>query len=68
MDQVCHNHEPVMITRQSADAVVMISLEDYNSLQETAYLLSSPKNVKRLMESIGAVKTGKAKRRKLIDE
>ena len=52
MEKVCSNHEPIVITRKSEGAVVMLSLEDYESLEETSYLLRSPKNLKRLVESI----------------
>ena len=50
MDQVCVDHDPVIITRNRDQAVVMMSLEDYESLQETAYLLRSPANARRLLE------------------
>ena len=58
MDQVCLDRDPVIITRKREQAVVMISLEDYESLQETAYLLRSPANAKRLLESIEAAEKG----------
>lgn len=56
MDSVCVDHDPVIITRNRDQAVVMISLEDYESLQETAYLLRSPANARRLLESISELK------------
>lgn len=43
MDQVCEDHHPIIITRNDKPSVVMISLEDYQSLEETAYLLKSPR-------------------------
>ena len=52
MDRVCEDHEPVIITRNRDQAVVMISLEDYKAMEETAYLLRSPANATRLLESI----------------
>lgn len=52
MDEVCENHEQIIITRQKQKSVVMISLEDYNSLEETAYLLKSPKNAQRLNNAV----------------
>ena len=52
MDRVCDDHAPVAITRKGEGAVVMISMADYQSLEETAYLLRSPKNTRRLIESI----------------
>ena len=59
MEKVCDDHETIIITRKSEGAVVMLSLEDYASLEETAYLLRSPKNVKRLIESITQLEGGK---------
>ena len=59
MEKVCDDHEPIVITRNSEAAVVMLSLEDYESLEETTYLLRSPKNVKRLFESISQLEEGK---------
>ncbi|MFM8458166.1 MAG: type II toxin-antitoxin system Phd/YefM family antitoxin [Chthoniobacterales bacterium] len=49
MDRVCLDHDPVIITRNRDQAVVMLSLDDYESLQETAYLLRSPANARRLL-------------------
>ncbi len=58
MDQVCEDRNPVIITRKRDQAVVMISLEDYEALQETAYLLRSPANAKRLIASLEAIEKG----------
>ncbi len=60
MDDVCRDHEPAVITRQRGDHVVMISLDDYNGMRETMYLLGSSKNAKRLRSSIAQFKSGKA--------
>ncbi|MCX8240239.1 MAG: type II toxin-antitoxin system prevent-host-death family antitoxin [Acidimicrobiales bacterium] len=59
MNLVCDDHDPVIITRKRNQAVVMVSLEDYESLQETAYLLRSPKNAQRLSEGIAQLEKGK---------
>ena len=67
MDKVCEDHEPVIITRRGAKPVVMMSLEDYNSMQETEYLLASPENAKRLMEAMENVRKGNLLERELID-
>ena len=58
MDHVCIDRNPVIITRKRNQAVVMISLEDYEALEETAYLLRSPANAKRLIASIEAAEQG----------
>ncbi|CDM42890.1 type II toxin-antitoxin system Phd/YefM family antitoxin [Ectopseudomonas oleovorans] len=65
MDRVCEDHEPIIITRNGQQAVVMMSLDDYKALEETAYLLRSPKNAQRLLESIAALETGKGVTREL---
>jgi antitoxin YefM len=65
MDRVCEDHEPVVVTRNE-QSVVMMSLEDYNALEETAYLLRSPKNAMRLLEGIAALEAGRGKVRKLL--
>lgn len=65
MDRVCEDHEPVIITRNGEQSVVMMSLDDYKALEETAYLLRSPANARRLLASIAALGGGKGKARKL---
>ncbi|MCP4374169.1 MAG: type II toxin-antitoxin system prevent-host-death family antitoxin [Deltaproteobacteria bacterium] len=67
MKNVCDDHDPVIITRKKHDAVVMMSLEDYEALNETAYLLNSPRNTKRLLEAIEELEKGKGKERKLAE-
>lgn len=67
MDQVCDDHTPIIITRQNSRSVVMLSLEDYEALEETAYLLRSPKNAKRLMESILELERGEGTERELVE-
>ena len=59
MDEAVDNHEPVIITRDGKSAVVLVSLEDWNSEQETHYLLRSPANRKRLTRSIRDANNGK---------
>lgn len=56
MDRACANHEPVVIIRKGGQPVVMLSLEDFHALEETSYLLRSPGNARRLLESIAALK------------
>jgi len=67
MDKVCDDHSPIIITRKSQRSVVMISLEDYQALEETAYLLRSPKNARRLLESIAELESGGGAERELIE-
>ena len=68
-DRVCADHSPVIVTRQSKknDSVVIMSLEDYESLEETAYLLRSPKNARRLLESIVQLEEGGGSERSLAE-
>lgn len=67
LDGVCENHEPVIITRKNSDNLVLLSYEDYSAIEETAYLLRSPKNAKRLRESIESFRKKEGKERKLIE-
>ena len=65
MQRVCDDHDPVVITRRRDQAVVMMSMEDYESLQETAYLLRSPKNARRLREAVDQLRSGDGSERKI---
>jgi len=65
IERVCEDHAPVIITRRRDQAVVMISLADYESLEETAYLLRSPRNAQRLREAVQQLREGKGTKRKL---
>lgn len=67
MEKVCDDHSPVVITRKTAQPVVMMSLEDFEALEETAYLLRSPKSARRLLESIAELEAGKGSERELVD-
>ena len=67
MDRVCEDHDPIIITRNSEQAVVMLSLEDYSALTETAYLLRSPTNARRLLESVAELEQGGGTARELTD-
>ena len=67
MDKVCDNHMPVLVTRQNARSVVVLSLADFEALEETAYLLRDPANAARLAKSIKDIETGKVSRRKLSE-
>lgn len=67
MDMVCDDQSPVIITRQQRSSVVLLSLDEYNSLLETAYLLRSPRNASRLYESIAELESGGGTERDLIE-
>ena len=68
LDRVNDNHKPVMITRQNGKPAVVISLEDFQAYEETAYLMASPKNAERLNQAIAEVEAGKTFLHKLIEE
>ena len=64
MDRVCNDHEALIITRDGRPSVVMLSLDDYRSLEETAYLLRSPANAKRLLSAVEDLDRDRGKARK----
>jgi antitoxin YefM len=67
MERVCQDHEALIITRTGQKSVVMMSLDDYKALEETAYLLRSPENATRLLSAVGALNRGKGKERRLSE-
>lgn len=60
MDRVTADHEPLLVTRTGGEPVVMISLEDYEAMDETSYLLSNPANAAALRRSIAQLNDGQA--------
>jgi len=64
---VCKDHAPVIVTRRTTDSVVIMSLEDFEALEETAYLLRSPKNTRRLIASVAQLEEGRGSERELTD-
>ena len=52
LEKVCTEHTPILITRKNGENVMLLSEDDYRSLEETAYLSRSPKNLRRLLESL----------------
>ena len=58
MNRVCNDHEPLIITRNGEQSVVMISLEDFKALEETAYLLRTPANAQRLLSAVEQLNAG----------
>jgi antitoxin YefM len=66
-DSVYKDNEEVIIHRKGRESVVVISLDDYNALKETNYLLSSPNNKKHLLESLNQLKNGRGFEKELIE-
>ena len=66
MDRVCGDHEALIITRNGERSVVMLSLEDYNALEETAYLLRSPANTRRLIAAVAELNADQGTERELV--
>lgn len=67
MKKVCQDHKPVIITSKNESAVVMLSLDDYEALNETAYLLRSPRNARRLQASVKEMDAGRGRERCLLE-
>lgn len=67
LNSVVEDREEVVITRSGQDSVVMVALDDYESLKETAYLLKSPTNARRLLGSIDRLEHGEGTERDLAE-
>jgi antitoxin YefM len=67
MEKVCDDRSPLVVTRQNARSVVIISEQDYEGLMETVHLLKSPANAARLLRSIKDADRGKLKKRELVE-
>ena len=68
INTVVDNHSPIIVTRQNKESVVMISLNDYRSMEETAYLMQSMTNASRLNSAISQLNAGLGKTRELIEK
>lgn len=68
LDKVNDDHKPILITRQNGKPAVVISLEDFQAYEETAYLMASPKNAERLNLAINEAEAGNTQQHKLIEE
>lgn len=68
LDGVIDDHSPVLVTRQNNQTAVLISLDDFNAYEETAHLLRSPANAKRLRDSITQIETNRVYNHELIEE
>ena len=67
LDQVNDNHKPVLVTRQNGHPAVIMSFEDYQSYEATAYLMASPANAQRLNQAIAEVQAGMLIERPLVE-
>ncbi|MGO1402880.1 MAG: type II toxin-antitoxin system Phd/YefM family antitoxin [Flaviflexus sp.] len=67
LNSVTDDHEEVVITRAGHDPVVILSLADYESLRETAYLMRSPANARRLMDSMERLEAGRGQEHDLSE-
>ena len=67
MSKTVEDHNPILITRQKGESCVLMSLSHYESLEETAYLLRSPKNATRLVEALNELNAGQGEIRELIE-
>ena len=66
MDRVVDDRTHVVVTRQKAESVVMVSLSEWNAIEETMHLLTSPRNADRLLASIQQMEAGKGQERNLV--
>ncbi len=68
MDRVYFNHDPLIITRKNNENLVLLSIDEYNSMVETNYLLGNEANAEHLKKSINQYQNGKAKKRELLED
>lgn len=68
LDKVLSNHSPLFVTRANGEDVVVLSKSDYESMQETFYLLKSPVNAKRLLDGLEEYEKGLGQEKILIEE
>lgn len=68
IDKVNDDHQPVLITRQNGKPAILISVEDFKSYEETAYLMANQKNAERLNRAVQEISEGKAQKKGLIEE
>src|SRR4051812_37473969 len=66
IDKVCEDHEPLVVIRNKGENAVLMSLEDYNSIEETCYLLSNPANASWLKKSLQSANSGNIVKKDLI--
>ena len=67
MDRAVADRAPIAITRRKAEGVVVISQSEWESIEETLYLLSSPKNAERLLDAVRGLEAGQGEEHELIE-
>jgi antitoxin YefM len=67
LDKVNEDHIPIMVTRQNGEPAIVMSVQDFKSYEETAYLMASPKNTERLNEAIAQIEENKISEHELIE-
>ena len=67
LDKVCEDRAPLVVTRRNGEAVVVLSLGEYEALEETLHLLGNPANTERLLKSIGQAEAGKLVEHDIIE-
>lgn len=67
LDSVVDDREEVVITRAGHEPVVIVSLADFESLRETAYLMRSPANARRLLDAMERLESGEGEVHDLVD-
>ena len=68
MNRVYEEREPLIVTRKNNENVVLMSVSQYNSLEETSYLLGTEANARHLLESLRNARAGRSEDRELVDE
>ncbi len=68
MDYIAKHHTPLTVTRQNKEPIVMISLSDFKSHEETAYLMQSTKNATRLNKAIQELESGGGLQKELLED
>lgn len=67
-DTAYHDSEEIIVNRKNGENIVILSLDEYNAMKETGYLLSSPKNRERLLSSLSSARAGQVQKKELIEE
>ncbi len=67
-DAAYHDSEEIIVNRKNGENIVIISLDEYNAMKETEYLLSSPRNRERLLKSLSSARAGQVEEKGLIEE